>query len=132
MLGELLAIPLAWIMLLLACLAYYQLLVVWLNRHVIGQKCSSLCALYRQHSLLAAVIIGTLPLIGLLGTVMGLQKSFTSLVYASSDNYAVTQGISFAMLTTLLGLALSILGWVLYWLIQSSLKKIEFTSAYEH
>jgi biopolymer transport protein ExbB len=125
MLLELLRLPLAWIMLGLASFAYFTILIVWLNRHYIAHNQANAGAFFTQAMLLPGVIISALPLIGLLVTVMGLQRSFANLVYVSSQSYAVSAGISFAMLTTLLGLSLAVLGWVLFGWVKSSLVNIE-------
>jgi biopolymer transport protein ExbB len=110
---ELIRMPLAWILFTLALAAYTHLFVLWISHK---QRCAehhneSHC--FKKLSMVSQVIINALPLIGLLGTVMGIQNSFSALVYDSAESYAVTLGISRAMLTTLLGLSLAIPGWLL-------------------
>jgi biopolymer transport protein ExbB len=110
---ELIRMPLAWILFTLAFAAYTHLFVLWISHKKRCAEHHSESQCFKKLSMVSQVIINALPLIGLLGTVMGIQNSFSALVYDSAESYAVTLGISRAMLTTLLGLSLAIPGWLL-------------------
>lgn len=110
---ELIRMPLAWMLFALAFAAYMHLFVLWISHKQNCIEHQNELQYFAKLSMVSQVIIGALPLIGLLGTVMGMQSSFSALVYGSAESYAVTRGISRAMLTTLLGLSLAIPGWLL-------------------
>lgn len=129
MVNGLLSHPLSFVMLALAIYAYMQVFIIWfvpkeavdeaIKIHNIDSN-DYLAAKTR----VAKVVIASLPLIGLLGTVMGMQQSFSGLVYESVDGYQVAAGISNAMLTTLVGLSLAIVGWLLTWAVSSHFLRI--------
>jgi biopolymer transport protein ExbB len=60
------------------------------------------------------VLIGAMPLLGLLGTIIGLLTCFTELATQTSDGSLFSQGVSDALLTTQLGLVCAIPGWLLH------------------
>lgn len=67
--------------------------------------------LLRQFNTVFDTVITTAPLFGLLGTVLGLIRSFASLQLGSGDvgqNAAVTGGISAALVSTAAGLVVAI------------------------
>lgn len=63
----------------------------------------------------ASILIGTAPLTGLLGTVMGMLSTFGGLAASSGGNTVdmVAGGISEALITTQTGLVLAIPGYIL-------------------
>lgn len=58
-------------------------------------------------------IIGVVPLLGLLGTVVGMVDMFDSLKVSSASAQGLAGGISKAMITTCAGLCVAIVGTVL-------------------
>ena len=66
------------------------------------------------------------PLIGLLGTVIGIIKSFTSMAVEGSGGFAVVAGgISEALIATALGLAVGIIAVIFYNYFHTKLERIE-------
>lgn len=57
-----------------------------------------------------SVIIGLAPMIGLLGTITGMISSFNALNERTQNPMAVTSGIGEALITTVFGLCIAILG----------------------
>ena len=58
----------------------------------------------------ANIIIGVIPLLGLLGTVVGMIDTFTALQQTSANVQGLSAGISKAMITTGSGLFIAIIG----------------------
>ena len=69
-------------------------------------------------------MIGALPLLGLFGTITGLQQSFTGMMLQGADSQMVTGGIAQALITTQLGLVLAIPGWLLFTFVNAKSKRI--------
>ncbi len=61
------------------------------------------------------ICVGALPLLGLLGTIIGLLEAFTamSLGDGMGETSSLTQGIASALWTTQLGLVIAVPGWLL-------------------
>ncbi|PWW36969.1 biopolymer transport protein ExbB [Idiomarina loihiensis] len=114
--SHLLAHPLSWLLLGLAFSSYARLIYIRLSAP------SKQLTQRPKITTVPAIVVTALPLIGLLGTIMGMQTSFSALVNSSSTAYTVTNGVSQALMTTLLGIALAIPGWLLLW---STKAKIE-------
>ena len=73
-----------------------------------------------KHLVWLATIAQVAPLLGLLGTVLGMIRMFTSISYAGlGDPQALSGGISEAMITTALGLGIGIPALVAYNLLHS-------------
>lgn len=104
--------PLCWVMLLTALFTYQSIFSM-----VAQKKASSNPSTQAQSAshadALASVLVGALPLMGLLGTISGLQLSFTGMMSGGVDSQLVTQGIADALFTTQLGLVLAIPGWLM-------------------
>lgn len=115
--SHLLAHPLSWLLLGLACSSYARLIYIRLSAP------ASQLTQRSKITTVPAIVITALPLIGLLGTIMGMQTSFSALVHSSSTAYTVTNGISQALMTTLLGIALTIPGWLLLWSTKAKLER---------
>ena len=99
-----------WVMLLLALFVYYKiclLMVVRPSDHSAEQK--------QQWSQTIGCLINALPLLGLLGTIMGLLQSFyaMSLGDSFSASSVLSQGIANALWTTQLGLVLAVPAWLM-------------------
>lgn len=69
------------------------------------------------------IILTTLPLLGLLGTIMGIQRSFVGMQQPSANSEVVTSGIRDALFTTYVGLAFAVLGWVLLGAVTAKLQR---------
>lgn len=77
-----------------------------------------------------AIGIGALPLLGLLGTIMGLLDAFTAMSQGQGLNQTgvLTQGIASALWTTQLGLVIAVPGWLML----SYYKKLQAHEALQH
>ena len=109
--------PIVIAILSLAVFVYYRLVYAYIARkHVC---CCSLG--FWQQSL--NMCICALPLLGLLGTIMGLLDAFIAMSYGESVNGTnnLTAGISDALFTTQLGLLLAVPAWILYSFVNRSL-----------
>ena len=116
--------PLCWLMLVIAWCAYQQLFNVLSEKHLAAAQRSEEIPL-SQSLHLPTILIGSLPLMGLLGTIGGLHDSFSGMMSFGVDSDAVTSGIASALFTTQLGLLLAIPGWLLSWYVQGALKQYE-------
>ena len=101
--------PVAWLILLLA-LGCYSLMLDFLL--------SPFGADWRRRLLpwlkALPVLLGALPLLGLLGTIAGLSATFNEMSLAGADRQDfLSGGIADALLTTQLGLTLVVPGWLL-------------------
>ena len=63
-----------------------------------------------QHINYLSVIIGLAPMLGLLGTITGMISSFNALNERAQNPMAVTAGIGEALITTVFGLCIAIMG----------------------
>lgn len=61
----------------------------------------------------STLLIGALPLLGLLGTIIGLLDCFASMARDGADATQLSGGIGDALLTTQLGLVCAVPGWLL-------------------
>ncbi|MCQ2359543.1 MAG: MotA/TolQ/ExbB proton channel family protein [Phascolarctobacterium sp.] len=68
------------------------------------------------------VIVGLSPMLGLLGTITGMIASFNALNDRLSNPLAVTAGIGEALITTVFGLIISIMGMCIHSYLSSMLK----------
>ncbi len=76
------------------------------------------------------VIIGLAPMLGLLGTITGMISSFNALNERAQNPMAVTAGIGEALITTVFGLCIAILGMCIHaWL--TNIIKTETLNIYE-
>jgi len=76
------------------------------------------------------ICVGALPLLGLLGTIMGLLDAFTAMALGEGmgETSTLTQGIASALWTTQLGLVIAVPGWLLL----SYYKKLQAREALSH
>lgn len=98
----------------LAGFIYYRLIYA---RLVVAEACLENCLenlQFWQQSL--RLCIGALPLLGLLGTIMGLMDAFTAMARGEvvSGVNQLTSGISSALFTTQLGLLFAVPAWILF------------------
>jgi biopolymer transport protein ExbB len=97
-----------WAILLLAMFCYQQLWQQYLLG-VVGQT-EQQADISRQFS---GVLIGALPLLGLLGTIIGLLDCFAGIANEGASGAVLSGGISDALLTTQLGLVCALPAWIL-------------------
>ena len=115
MIALLLTNPLCWLMLLLSLLCYQLLLQdALILRRGLTEDCG-------QWHHVITVLIASLPLCGLLGTIIGLLDVFANLGQ-SGDAGGISEGIGQALFTTQLGLTLAIPAWLLQSHIHSKLQ----------
>lgn len=69
-----------------------------------------------------SVIVGLAPMLGLLGTITGMMASFSALHGRMQNPGAVTAGIGEALITTVFGLCIAIVGMCLYAYLSSKVK----------
>ncbi|TNC92880.1 MotA/TolQ/ExbB proton channel family protein [Thalassolituus sp.] len=97
----------SWIILLVALVCYQRLATHWLSPE---KDCEDS---------VSPVLISILPLLGLLGTIIGLLDSFTAMQYGLSGMELFSSGIGDALLTTQLGLLCAVPAWLVYSALQS-------------
>ena len=113
--------PIVIAILALALFVYYRLVYAFIARK---QVCC--CGLgFWQQSL--NLCICALPLLGLLGTIMGLLDAFVAMSYGETMGFgnSLSAGISDALFTTQLGLLLAVPAWILYSLVNRSLNEVQ-------
>lgn len=99
-------------MLLVAWVAYWQIFTLFVHRnHALNYE-EELTLQIANKQFIPSVLVSALPLLGLLGTIVGLQGSFTGMMTQGVDSQVVTAGIADALLTTQMGLVLAIPGWL--------------------
>ncbi|KXI27705.1 MotA/TolQ/ExbB proton channel family protein [Paraglaciecola hydrolytica] len=102
-----------WAILLLAIFCYQQLWQQYLlaaSRQGTSQQTEQQADASRQFT---GVLIGALPLLGLLGTIIGLLECFVGLAREGASGAVLSGGISDALLTTQLGLVCALPAWIL-------------------
>lgn len=122
---------LCWAILLLALICYQQL---WLDYFAHRSQTRKLGNSGKQQAddgleresddsikrEFSGVLIGALPLMGLLGTIIGLLDCFAGIASEGASGELVSGGIADALLTTQLGLVCAIPGWLLQAWVHSS------------
>ena len=113
---------LIWIILLLAFVCYCILIHLLLSdKKNINWPSKTLSWLQTLPTLL-----GALPLLGLLGTIIGLLTCFSQMAKGSMDiQQLLSSGIAQALLTTELGLLMVVPGWLMLSLLQRKLRQVE-------
>ena len=116
-----------WAIFALALFCYQQLLLEFLLVQKARKKTSQGDIEAVQNSgvreELSGVLIGALPLLGLLGTIVGLLKCFAGIAIQGASSELVSGGIADALLTTQLGLICAIPGWILLAWVRSYRKR---------
>ena len=69
-----------------------------------------------------SVVIGLAPMLGLLGTITGMISSFNALNERAQNPMAVTAGIGEALITTVFGLCIAIMGMCIHAYLSSKVK----------
>jgi biopolymer transport protein ExbB len=79
----------------------------------------------RKHLWILGTVASSAPFIGLLGTVVGIIKSFESMAVAGTGGFAVVAaGISEALVATALGLAVAIIALIFYNYFQTRISNV--------
>lgn len=128
MIEQLAGNALCWLMLLVAWFAYQQIFALFSSRKEIAKsggnkKLHDGEKELEKREMVPAVLVSALPLMGLLGTIAGLQVSFTGMMSLGVDSQVVTGGIADALFTTQLGLTLAIPGWLLLMFVNGAVKR---------
>ncbi|QJR80789.1 MotA/TolQ/ExbB proton channel family protein [Alteromonas pelagimontana] len=132
MVNQILENSLCWVMIVVAWFAYQQIWLLFLTRHqVLPEHINGEDSIH-QRQLLPSVLVGALPLMGLLGTIMGLQDSFVGIVTQGADSQVVSGGIADALLTTQLGLILAIPGWLCLMYVKTAMHSAQIKEAQHH
>jgi len=107
---------LCWAIVLLALACYQQLLLDYLDHgsqpESLDNNAGQQLGEYAQREF-TGVLISALPLLGLLGTIIGLLECFAGIASEGASGELVSGGIADALLTTQLGLVCAIPGWLL-------------------
>ncbi|MBU2984728.1 MotA/TolQ/ExbB proton channel family protein [Saccharophagus degradans] len=111
---------LCWVIIALAFFCYQQL---WLNFLAQKKAPSNEEANHTIKHDFTAVLIGALPLLGLLGTITGLLDCFAGIANQGADGSQISAGIGDALLTTQLGLVCAIPAWLLQAWVKSVAEK---------
>ncbi|MCH2057632.1 MAG: MotA/TolQ/ExbB proton channel family protein [Thalassotalea sp.] len=98
-----------WIILLVALVCYQQLFSLLMSPVALGENGKDI----------TPTLITVMPLLGLLGTIMGLLNSFVALQTGATGTDLFSQGISEALLTTQLGLLCAIPAWTIHGMLVS-------------
>ena len=120
-----------WAILLLALLCYQQLWLEYLAQrtqltHSDSDRAEQTESLKHEFS---GVLIGALPLMGLLGTIIGLLDCFAGMSREGANGDLVSGGIADALLTTQLGLVCAIPGWLLQAWVRFSSNRLPLTAS---
>lgn len=117
--------PIIWLMLILSLFSYQLLLDLCFSSRDNSEWQQ------RVYNWLPSlrVLLSSLPLLGLLGTVVGLLHTFGQMSYGSVDQQSMLSGgIADALLTTEVGLLMVVPGWVLLALLERRLTRHEVDS----
>ena len=103
---------LCWAILAMALLCYQQLwLEYFARRNRMDDEETEVADDLRKE--FSGTLIGVLPLMGLLGTIIGLLDVFAGISVDGASSELVSGGIADALITTQLGLICAIPGWLL-------------------
>lgn len=121
---------LCWVILLLAVICYQQLWSAFLVYRY-ERKISDTNEVFNQlkadeqvgsETEFSGTLIGVLPLVGLLGTIVGLLDCFAGMASGGASSELISGGIADALITTQLGLVCAIPGWLLQAYVRSRVK----------
>ena len=102
-----------WIILTVALVCYQRLAALWFAPSE-ERDCDN-C--------ISPTLISILPLLGLLGTIIGLLESFTAMQYGFTGTELFSAGIGDALLTTRLGLLCAVPAWLIHSALLSKQRK---------
>lgn len=112
MIEQVLSNWICWFMLVVAWVAYWQIFTLFVHRNQVIDNDDTFAEQIEKKQFMPSVLVSALPLMGLLGTIVGLQGSFTGMMTQGVDSQVVSAGIADALLTTQMGLVLAIPGWL--------------------
>ena len=107
-----------WAILLLAVFCYQQLWQQFLSIKTANDVNQS--GVDQQF---CSILIGALPLLGLLGTIIGLLDCFAGIAVEGASGAVLSGGIGDALLTTQLGLVCALPAWILQGTIRSKMAR---------
>lgn len=123
MINMLLDNAICWLILAAALCSYQLLLQEWLQlQSGHWQQCG-------QWQQVNTVLIASMPLCGLLGTIVGLLSVFSGLASGSDGAADLSSGIGQALFTTQLGLTCAIPAWLLQSAVNSKLSRARVYAA---
>lgn len=79
----------------------------------------------------SSVLIAALPLLGLLGTIIGLLDCFVAMASDGADAQAMSSGIGDALFTTQLGLVCAIPAWILQAVVRARVNRYQLFTGTE-
>jgi biopolymer transport protein ExbB len=121
MIDQILGNWLCWIMFTLTLIVYQQLWIEYLDARTEDFYEKQTKAAIKDEC--SGILIGAIPLLGLLGTIIGLLDCFAGIADEGTSSELVSNGIANALLTTQLGLICAIPAWLLQAYTRSSVKK---------
>lgn len=123
---------LCWAIIAVAMICYQQLFLQFLTWRQVGTEANHQRQTH-QNSLhqmeFSSLLIAALPLMGLLGTIIGLLDCFAGIAGQGANGDLVSGGIADALLTTQLGLVCAIPGWLLLAWTRSTIPNINMPEA---
>jgi biopolymer transport protein ExbB len=97
-----------------------------LDRSILRQQSEPMRRELRQHLLFIAVLAAVAPLLGLLGTVLGMIETFQVIaIFGTGNARAMAGGISVALVTTQAGLMVAIPGLIISGLLLRRARRME-------
>jgi biopolymer transport protein ExbB len=97
-----------------------------LDREILGQVSSQLKQSLEMRLAAIAVLAAVAPLLGLLGTVLGMVETFNVIsVFGTGNSRAMASGISIALITTQTGLLVAIPGMLMSNRLNSKAKRLK-------
>lgn len=116
---------LSWVILLVALVSYQQLWMAYFAQSQGERQDPKQLAEANLARGFSSVLINALPLLGLLGTIIGLLDCFSALAGGGANGERISAGIGDALLTTQLGLVCAIPGWLFQsWLRNTAAKPL--------
>lgn len=108
-----------WAILALALVCYYQICMGYLQSLIPSLQVAEDVKNIHIQQRSTGVLIGALPLLGLLGTIIGLLDCFIGIASQGASSELVSGGIADALLTTQLGLVCAIPAWLFHAYVRS-------------
>ena len=112
MIDQMMSNGLCWAILAMALVCYQQLWLAYFARHDRIEE-AEVVVTDDLKGEFSGMLIGVLPLMGLLGTIIGLLGVFAGISVDGVSSDLVSGGIADALITTQLGLTCAIPGWLL-------------------
>lgn len=103
-----------WAILLLALVCYFHLCMSYLSLRQENGSSEHQGINRESNHQFSSVLIGALPLLGLLGTIIGLLDAFAALASEGGSSEMMSASIADALLTTQLGLVCAVPAWLIH------------------